>query len=166
MRLIPHDPTHLVALLEGEEQYKKASGIDVANGVRDFLLAGSTEFMTQLRAATEPDAWRFGFAIVHQADNLFIGLCSFTSFPDSDGCAEIAYGIAPTYQKKGYATEAAAALVEFAARSGRVATVQAYTLPEINASTGVLKKCGFEKIGEIIDSENNLVWRWERKIQD
>jgi ribosomal-protein-alanine N-acetyltransferase len=31
--------------------------------------------------------------------------------PDTDGMAEIAYGVSPEYQCKGYATEAAAALV-------------------------------------------------------
>jgi ribosomal-protein-alanine N-acetyltransferase len=91
-----------------------------------------------------------------------IGFCSFTSPPDSNGFVEIAYGIAPDYQSQGFATEAAAALVEFASRDARVTTICAHTLPETNASTRVLEKCGFRKVGEIVDLENNLVWRWER----
>jgi RimJ/RimL family protein N-acetyltransferase len=187
LTLVPHNPKHLLALLEGADEYQKASGMRVADGVRDFLLAASPDFVAQLRTATEPDPWRFGFAIVHKIDNgaggsratwtgkpervdepggesidVVIGMCGFAGPPDSDGAAEIAYSIAPSYQGKGYATEAAIALVEFASANENVRTARAYTLPENNASTGVLEKCGFKKVGEIIDSENNSVWRWEK----
>ena len=40
----------------------------------------------------------------------------FPGPPNSDGVAEIAYGIAPVYQGKGYATEVANALIDFASR--------------------------------------------------
>jgi ribosomal-protein-alanine N-acetyltransferase len=150
--------------MESNKAYEKSSGMRVAKGVREQLLAGSAECVAQLRAAIAPDPWRFGFAILHEIDNLVIGLCAFTGPPDANGVAEIAYGIAPAYQGKGYATEAAAALVEFASHDGRVTTICAHTLRETNASTRVLEKCRFEKTDEIIDAENNLIWRWERRI--
>ena len=62
---------------------------------------------------------------------------------------------------EGYATEAAEALVIFAFSSDQVRVVRAHTLPEANASTRVLTKCGFRFIGEVIDPEDGLVWRWE-----
>jgi RimJ/RimL family protein N-acetyltransferase len=68
----------------------------------------------------------------------------------------------PGSEGRGYATEAAAALVDFAQRDARVRVVRAHTLPERNASTRVLTKCGFELRGEVIDPEDGLVWRWER----
>src|SRR5438132_12320470 len=135
----------------------------VADGVRDFLLAASPDFVVQLEAATTPDPWKFGFAIVHKIDNLVIGMCGFTGPPDSDGAAEIAYSIAPSYQGKGYATEAARALIDYAISDRRVRAIRAHTLPQVNASTRVLEKCGFKKTCEVVDSENNLVWRWERE---
>ena len=53
--------------------------------------------------------------------------------------------------------------VDFISRDARVRTIRAHTLAETNASTRVLEKCGFKKIGETTDPENNLpVWRWER----
>jgi RimJ/RimL family protein N-acetyltransferase len=162
LRLLPHVPAHLVALTESEEAYEKCSGIRIAPGVRDFLLAGSADFMARLRAATAPDPWNFGFAVMHKIDNRMIGFGSFTGPPNSEGAVEIAYGIAPDYQNKGYATEVAAALADFAGREPRVKIICAHTLPETNASTRVLQKCGFKKTGEVVDSENNLVWRWER----
>ena len=81
--------------------------------------------------------------------------------------AEIAYGIAPGYDGRGYATEVAKALIEFASLDARVKSIRAHTLTETNASTRVLEKCGFQKIGEAVDPENNLVvWRWERSTTE
>lgn len=90
----------------------------------------------------------------------------FPGPPDSNGVAEIAYGIAPAYQGKGYATEVAKALIDFAARDKSVRLLRAHTLTQTNASTRVLEKCGFEKISETVDPENNMpIWRWKRPIK-
>ena len=163
LTLVPHVPDHLLALIESSEAYEKQSGMRAADGVREFLLAGSPDFQKQLQTAKAPDPWKFGFAIVHDIDNIVIGMCGFADPPHSNGVAEIAYSIAPAYQGKGYATEVASALIDYASSSGGAKTVCAHTLPEINASTRVLEKCGFKKVAEIVDSENNLVWRWERR---
>jgi RimJ/RimL family protein N-acetyltransferase len=165
LTLVPHFPAHLLALMESNVAYEKSSGMRIAGGVREFLLAGSPDFRAQLQTATGPDPWKFGYATLHKTDNLMIGLCGFAGPPDSEGVVEIAYSIAPAFQGKGLATEVATALVEFASQSSRVRIVRAYTLPEKNPSTSVLTKCGFEKTGEIVNSENNLVWRWERNAQ-
>jgi ribosomal-protein-alanine N-acetyltransferase len=165
LTLIPHVPAVLLALLQDSDAYQKISGMQVADGVRDFLLTASADFQKQLQTATSPDPWRFGFAIVHTAENIVIGMCGFTGPPTPGGAVEIAYSIAPGYEGKGYATEAAAALIDYACKNGRVRTIRADTLPETNASTRVLQKCGFKKVGEIVDPENNLIWRWERSAQ-
>jgi ribosomal-protein-alanine N-acetyltransferase len=164
LTLIPHVPEHLLTLMENEAAYEKRSGRRVAEGVREFLLSASPDFFAQLQTATEPDPWKIGFGIVHKIDNVVMGMCGFTSPPDSDGVVEIGYGIAPSYQGKGYASEAAQALADFASRDARVRTVCAHTLAQNNASTRVLEKSGFKKAGEIIDPENNFVWRWEKYV--
>jgi len=161
LKLSAHHPANLLALLKNADEYEKSFGIRVAHGVRDYLLAASPDFIAQLGTATEPDPWKFGFAVVHKIDDTVIGLCGFTDPPDADGVAEIAYSIAPQYQGRGYATEAAQAVVDFAFASGQVSVVRAHTLAETNASTRVLEKCGFKKIATVVDHENNLIWRWE-----
>jgi RimJ/RimL family protein N-acetyltransferase len=126
------------------------------------MLEASADFKARVQSAKQSDPWLFGFAIIHKIDNVLIGTGGFPG-PPSDGVTEIAYGIAPNYQGKGYATEVAAALIEFASRDSRVRTLRAHTLAATNASTRVLEKCAFKKVGETIDPENNLtVWRWER----
>src|SRR6266571_3055466 len=86
----------------------------------------------------------------------------FTGSPDADGAVQIAYSIAPSYQGKGYATEAPLALVDYALNNSRVRTIYAHMLAESNDSTRVVEKCDFKKIAEFVDPENSLVWRWER----
>jgi hypothetical protein len=41
----------------------------------------------------------------------------------------------------------------------------AHTLPEENASTRALRRNGFLFAGEVMDPEDGLVWRWERRAQ-
>jgi RimJ/RimL family protein N-acetyltransferase len=163
--LAPHLPRHLRALLQGSQEFENVAGLRVADGIRDQLLSASTDFLTRLEKAKAADPWDFGFAVIHKIDNMLIGMCGFPGPPDSDGVAEIAYGIAPSCQGKGYATEVANALIEFASRDPRVQRICAHTLAETNASARVLEKCGFKKVGETTDPENNLpVWRWERAV--
>jgi len=164
--LAAHLPRHLRALLRGLEEFENTAGLRVADGIRDQLLSASPDFRARLEVAREPDPWQFGFGVIHKIDRVLMGMCGFPGSPDADGIAEIAYGIAPTYQGRGHATEAAQALCEFAAKDSRVKVICAHTLAEVNASTRVLEKCGFRKIANAVDPENNLpVWRWEKEIR-
>ena len=122
----------------------------------------SADWLALVDSAASADPWIHGFVLVQRADNAVVGNCGFKGPPDSDGAVEIAYGVAADYQGKGYATEAAQALVWYAFHSGKVRVVRAHTLPEKNASTRVLTKCGFRQIGEVIDPDDGLVWRWEK----
>ncbi len=158
-----HLPRYLRALLRGKQEFENVSGLRVADGTRDQFLSASSDFIKSIEDAREADPWRFGFGVIHRNDNILIGMGGFPGPPDSDGVAEIAYGIAPAYQGKGYATEVANALIDFASQDKSVRLLRAHTLAETNASTRVLEKCGFEKISERVDPENNVpIWRWER----
>jgi [ribosomal protein S5]-alanine N-acetyltransferase len=110
------------------------------------------------------DPWSLGFSIVELSTGAEVGSCGFKAPPDERRTVEIAYGIRPEYQGQGFATEAARAMVEYAVQSSEVRKVIAHTLPEKNASGWVLTKCGFQCLGEVIDPEDGLVWRWERVI--
>ena len=122
----------------------------------------SADWLTRLHAATSADIWTHGFDLVFQDEGIIVGQASFTKPPAADGVVEIAYRVTPDYQGRGFATEAAQALVAFAFSSRRVCVVCAYTLPEANASTRVLAKCGFRHIGEVTHPEDGLVWLWEK----
>jgi RimJ/RimL family protein N-acetyltransferase len=166
LRLVPHTPEHLRALFKGPECYAQSSGMRPANGLSDFIVSDdvSPEWLVALESATGADPWRYGFAVIHRESGLVIGNASFTGPPDAEGMVEIAYGIVPDFQGRGYATEAANALVAWAAKNGRVSIARAHTLPERNASSRVLEKCGFQYVGEFTHPTDGLIWRWEKQV--
>ena len=125
----------------------------------------SAAWLARLEASSPVDPWIHGFTIVDRANHGAIGKCGFKGPPGADGVVEIAYSVAPEHQGKGYATEAAEALVAYAVSSGQVRVVRAHTLPQINASGRVLTKCGFRQVGEVVDLEDGLVWRWELPVE-
>ncbi len=124
--------------------------------------AVSAAWLALLEGSSPADPWIHGFIVVHRDTGSAVGRCGFKGPPDGDGIVEIAYGVAPEHEGKGYATEAAAALASYAFGHKEVCVVRAHTLAESNASTRVLTKCGFRRVGEIVDPEDGLVWRWER----
>jgi RimJ/RimL family protein N-acetyltransferase len=166
LRLRPHSPADLLALIDGVAELEKRIGMRVADGLRDFLVSGdvSPAWIERLResAATPADPWVHGFGVIHRESGAMMGTTGFRGPPDDDGVVEIGYGIVPAYEGHGYATEAAAALVTFAFDHDAVRLVRAHTLPEANASTRVLGKNGFTFSGPVEDPEDGLVWRWER----
>ena len=149
---------HLTLVLQStEELLAWVDSLDVATRAEI-----SPEWLDRIRASTAPNPWTHGFSIVQRASGTTIGNCAFKGPPDADASVEIAYAIDPEYQRRGFATEAAQALVDYAMSSGQVRVVRAHTLPEGKASMRVLTKLGFSCIGEVVDPEDGLVLRWER----
>lgn len=122
----------------------------------------SEAWMAQLHASSEQDPWAHGFSVVELESGTHVGDCAFKAPPSDEGMVEIAYGIEPEHQGKGFATEAAEMLVAFAFQDERVNVVRAHTLEATNASARVLTKCGFKYLGEVIEPDDGLVSRWEK----
>ncbi len=122
-------------------------GVDVARAV----LAGSGP--AAARGWPGPDALQvFRFAVDHGGDpgwlilrdGLVVGECGTHGPPDPDGTVEIRYGIAPSEQGHGFATEACAALTAWLLTQSGVGRVAASVHAAGNpASRRVLERCGF-----------------------
>jgi len=56
---------------------------------------------------------------------------------------EFGYGVLPAFERRGYATEAALAIMAFAEATGDVRELVAHTFPELEASVRILTRCGF-----------------------
>ena len=169
LTLIASTAEQLLALIERPEQFEDVAALTPADGLRGFYVSGdvSPQWLAALRSAGGggPNPWHHGFWVVEKSTGEIVGGAGFKGDPDAEGMVEIAYGIVPSRAGRGYATEAARALIHFAAHDARVRLIRAHTLPEPNASTRVLKKCGFVQIGEVTDPEDGPVWRWERSPQ-
>lgn len=160
--LTQYTSRHLLALIETPETFEAQFGHRAAPGLREFFVSGdvSEEWLASLRGLTDTGPWSFGYGMVHRERGDVIGTAGFKAPPDAEGTVEIAYGVVPSCERHGYATEAARALTDFALSHG-ASHVIAHTLPENNASTVVLTRCGFLCTGEVIDPEDGPVWRWE-----
>jgi len=168
LTLIASTAEQLLALIEHPDQFEDVAALTPADGLRGFYVSGevSPRWLAALRtSAGGTNPWSHGFWVVEKSTGEIVGAAGFKGGPDAEGMVEIAYGIVPSREGRGYATEAARALIHFAANDARVRLIRAHTLPESNASTRVLRKCGFVHIGEIIDPEDGPVWRWERSPQ-
>jgi RimJ/RimL family protein N-acetyltransferase len=165
LRLHAYAPAHFLAMMEGVAAFEASTRLRAAEGLCGFVVSDevSSVWLERLRAAPRdlPDPWACGFGVEHRAEGLVIGSGGFKGPPDADGAAEIAYGVLPAYQGRGFATELAAALTQFALATPGVRVVRAHTLPEPNASTRVLSKCGFHRAADVVDPEDGPVWRWE-----
>ena len=150
LTLIPQTVAGVLAMIAAMAPEDRAE-------VSDAWLAGLDQ------PGAEP--WMLGFKVVERASGAEIGSCGFKA-PPADGMVELAYGVAEEFRGRGYATEAAAAAAKFAMDSGEVSVVRAHTRLGPNASTRVLERCGFLCLGEVIDPEDGLVWRWEKRGRD
>ena len=82
------------------------------------------------------------------------------AFPKLEGDAEIGYSTIPSYQRKGYGTEAARALVEWLLTQKDVSSVSAQTYPRLPESIKVMERCGMTYVGA---GEDEGTVRYQRK---
>jgi [ribosomal protein S5]-alanine N-acetyltransferase len=115
-----------------------------------------------LRALTDDPArggWTTWYWLLRRP-RLLVGIAGFKSRP-CEGVVEIGYSVVPFFQRRGLATEAVRALVQWAFANG-VERVFAETLPELIASQRVLLKCDFTSTGE---GSEPVILRFDRRRQ-
>lgn len=122
----------------------------------------SEDWLSLVRSSSELDPWVHGFSAVARESGAAVGMGAFKG-PPREGMVEIAYAVEEEHRGKGYATEIAAALVDFAFQDAEVEVVRAHTLPDGAASQRILVKCGFGPVGEVVDPEDGLVKRFEKR---
>jgi RimJ/RimL family protein N-acetyltransferase len=57
-------------------------------------------------------------------------------------------------------------MIKYAFAHPEVGRVDAHTLPERNASTGVLDKVGLKFMGTVHDPQDGEVWHWSLSRED
>lgn len=98
------------------------------------------------------------YIVLREPERTVIGMVG-AQRPDADGRMMIGYSVLPEFQRRGYASEALAALVEWAFTQPPVRVVAGDTYPELTASIGTMLKCGFRPAGA---GEGDRVIRFER----
>ena len=160
--LIPGNKNLLASAIQGNDFLSKALGYAVCSDWTEFGVAPLAYTLEMLTQSEDENGWWTYFPI-HTVDQKLIGSCGYKGKPSLDGMVEIGYEVCPEYRQKGYGTEIANGLLTHAFKDEHIRIVIAHTLPMENASTKILRKLSFNKVSEIEDPEDGLIWRWEIK---
>jgi len=152
LELIPGTIELLSAELEGLGVFRHKLGVDVpATWPPDLYDRPAVEFMLNyLTENPDADGWGPWYLVLRSGEGnpeTLVGTCGYKGKPSPDGTVEIGYSVLAEYQRKGYATEAARALVDRAFSHPKVVRVIAATYPELLPSIRVLEKIGFVLTG-------------------
>lgn len=85
-------------------------------------------------------------AIEHKIEGICIGVVGVHPKAELDNEFEIFYGISDNYQRRGYATEASKALIQWVFENTKLRSLTAIVKPENIASKIAIEKLGFEYV--------------------
>jgi RimJ/RimL family protein N-acetyltransferase len=144
--LVDTDAAFILELLNDPDFIRNIAdrGVRTLEAAREYILTGPT---------ASYERFGFGLFLVQLRDLAVpIGICGLLR-RDSHPDVEIGFAYLPAFRGKGYAFEAAAAVLEFGTESLRLHRIVALTAAENHASMKVLEKLGFEFQGILHLSE-------------
>lgn len=116
--------------------------VQAIEGLIDMFAAGFHS-KTQIRwALSEPESGKM------------IGDLGFNSFQERDRRAEIGYGLAPDYWRRGVMTAALSTIINYGFVQLNLNKIEATVNVENERSSGLLRKLGFQHEGTIRDYRN------------
>ncbi|NVO67176.1 GNAT family N-acetyltransferase [Methanofollis tationis] len=136
LRLVP-----ATEILTNRSALSRALGATVPDEWPPESLADALPlFLSWLQEDPGSAGWNLWYVV---AGGTLVGSCGFLGRPSAEGEVEIGYGVLPAFRGRGYATEAAAALIGWAFAHPEVRKVAAQADPQNRASVRVLEKIGF-----------------------
>lgn len=153
--LAPLPPSTAAALLKSRHQGARELEVALpADWPQQDLL---TILPRQVELPTNQAVWGI-WLMIGRAECAVVGDVGFKGPPSSDGVVEIGYSVIPAYRRRGYATEAASALVDWACRQPGVMSIVAGCAEDNQASARTLARLGFGQTGR---DQDELRWRLE-----
>jgi len=120
------------------------------------------------RALGSPGGW-VQLSVEDRATGQLVGDVGLSPATDEPGVIKVGYTISPAFQGKGYATEAVAALVDYAFDTLGADVVRAYASADNAASIRVAEKVGLTLMERMEHRRGDQVWyavRYERRRDD
>jgi [ribosomal protein S5]-alanine N-acetyltransferase len=161
LKLVALTAAQLELCVEAPDKLGDALGIVIAyDAVTDAVeRAARAKLMKMPFARVTDHVWFTYWLVVVVSETCGVGFAGFKGMPDDEGVVEIGYGIAASYQGRGYATEAVGALIEWAFQFPNCIAVTAQTMKSNGASRRVLEKVGMRAYAETIDG---ISWRIDK----
>lgn len=167
LQLIPCELSHFEAIIHDEARLAVLLQVELAEDWLGFDAASEAMRPAYEYLKSHPSAfgwWTYLF--IHKSDRTLIGLGGFKGEVNAEGMVEIGYAIAPGYRRRGLAREASLGMIDYAFAHPKIARVDAHTLPERNASTGVLEKVRMKHLGTVNDPDDGEIWHWSLSRED
>lgn len=145
IRLVPLSAAQLEFLLVRPRQLEAELGFPISRLVSSTPVVRHAIRLKQQRLISSGDEefpWHTYWLLVITADRFGAGLIGFKGIPDDYGEVEIGYGIDPGYRRKGFTTEAARTLIDWALEQPACLAVTAWSDKDNQASARVLEKVG------------------------
>jgi RimJ/RimL family protein N-acetyltransferase len=167
LELVSMSPAFLEALLDGRREDAGAHiGVDLPPEWPDEHDRGFLALrLGQMRRDPAVQEWLVRAVALRNPARAMIGHAGFHGPPGvnerrrADG-VELGYTIFPEYRRRGYATETVTALMAWAERAHGVRYFVASVSPDNAPSLAVVRKLGFEHVGEHWDEEDGLEWEF------
>ena len=158
LRLVATTLAHLEAELQDPPVLAALLGVRIPEGwpPGEYDRHAMAYFHARLSADPGQVGWYGWYAITLSQPATLIAGAGYLG-PPKAGTVEIGYSVVPSARGKGYATEIVQALVANAFADPAVTAVIAHTDDLNPASTRVLLRCGFRRIGP--GAEGNILYR-------
>ena len=164
LQLIALNARQLELYLEDPDCLEQELGIAVSRAVltERAQRAIRIKLSKMINVPVSQHSWYTYWLLVINHLHVGAGLAGFKGFPDQQGEAEIGYGIDPTYQSRGYMTEAVQALITWAFEEQACHSIIAPDTKKSNlASNRILTKVGMRMYAETEDAN---FWRLDREM--
>lgn len=163
LELVSMSPAFLEALLDGRRE--EAGAVLGAEIPHDWPDHHDERFLRlrlgQMLRDYQAQQWSARAVVLPGAERTMIGHAGFQgppglNGPQKAGALEIGYQVFPPFRGQGYATEAAVALMEWAAVEHDIRRFIASVSPTNEPSLAIVKKLGFVQTGDQWDEEDGL----------
>jgi [ribosomal protein S5]-alanine N-acetyltransferase len=154
LALVPLDPAAAAALPDGRISAAQLIGAELS----DDWPAGDLLDVLPMQASIPPEQAHYGiWVILERTTNTVVGDIGFFGPPGPAGALEVGYSVVPDRRQRGYAIEAARALVGWALGQPNVRTIVAGCDEDNLPSIRTLERVGFSRTGRV---ESQLRWRY------
>jgi RimJ/RimL family protein N-acetyltransferase len=109
----------------------------------------------QMRGDPDTQPWLIRAMVLREGGRAMAGHIGFHG-PPQGGMLELGYTVFPHYRRQGLATEAAQAMMDWAARQEPIQRFRVSIAPDNEASLAMATKLGFTRVGEQMDETDGL----------
>jgi RimJ/RimL family protein N-acetyltransferase len=147
LELIAATPALAAAAVAGNAALARALDVDVP-AAWPPALHGDAQARIASQLADDPSlvGWSAWFVVAASAREL-VGSIGFCGHASDEGVVEIGYALIDKHQRRGLATEAMGALIDWAFAHEHIRRVRAHTLAHLPAAIRVLEKNGLSHVG-------------------